>query len=78
MKLILATLGLILSSGAGIFACPEQTVNHQYWVNTNLSDMKRGWNTMTIKVTDLLNQPVAGATVTVDYDMTDMEMNPPA
>lgn len=56
---------------------PEVTKNGSYEISGNWSELKRAWNTLTLKITDRNKQPVTGAKVTVVYDMVDMPMTPP-
>ena len=56
---------------------PEPTVNGHYQVAGNWSELKRGWNTLVLKVTDSGQTAMTGATVKVAYDMVGMPMNPP-
>lgn len=78
-----ALLGVfVLGLGARAFAetpfdPPEPTANGHYQVAGNWSELKRGWNVLVLKLTDMDQQPVNGATVTVVYDMVGMPMNPP-
>ena len=56
----------------------EPTAQGVFKVAGNWSLLKRGKNTLNLQVTDQNDQPVVGATVTVDYNMVDMDMNPPS
>lgn len=55
----------------------EPTANATYQISGNWSELKRGWNTLVLKVADPTNQAVLGAQVTVTYDMVEMPMSPP-
>jgi hypothetical protein len=55
----------------------ERTVAGQYWITGNWSALKRGWNVLSLYVTDQNSVPVNEAQVTVDYDMASHSMNPP-
>ncbi|HAZ14658.1 MAG: hypothetical protein A2X86_06220 [Bdellovibrionales bacterium GWA2_49_15] len=59
------------------FDAAEPTVNQQYKISGNWSELKRGWGILTLKVTDASEQAVTGAKVVVPYDMTTMSMHPP-
>ncbi|MEK6706350.1 MAG: FixH family protein [Bdellovibrionota bacterium] len=80
---VAAALGLMITNGSYAFAedagldAPEVTANSHYQVSGNWSQLKRGWNVLTLKVTDVAGQSIIGATVTVDYDMVEMPMSPP-
>lgn len=56
---------------------PEPTVNGHFQISANWSQLKRGWNTLTMELRNAANQPIAGANVAVAYEMMDMPMNPP-
>lgn len=55
----------------------ELTKNGNYQIAGNWSELKRGWNTLKLYITDTANQPTTGASVKVVYDMIGMPMNPP-
>ena len=55
----------------------ELTAQSLYKVSANWSSLKRGENTLVLKITDGEDQPITGATISVTYDMADMPMNPP-
>ena len=81
MKKILLTLALIALGATPKMTWAldkaEATVGGKYQVSANWSELKRGWNVLTIKVEDADRNTVSGATVTVPYDMATMPMNPP-
>jgi hypothetical protein len=55
----------------------EFTVNGKYKIAVNWSELKRGWNSLILKITDAEENRVSEASVTVTYDMIGMPMNPP-
>ena len=55
----------------------EPTVNKQYQISGNWSEIKRGWGVLTLKVTNADEQAVTGAKVVTTYEMATMPMNPP-
>ena len=86
MKTWISTLSLFgvltLASTAPLRAdtrldSPEPTAKKLFQVEGNWSELKRGWNALTLRVTDGDHRPVTGATVAVVYDMDGMPMNPP-
>lgn len=70
-------LSAITAQAETKFDPAEPTVNGHYQVAGNWSELKHGWNTLILKVTDMNEQAVAGAKVTVVYEMVGMPMNPP-
>jgi hypothetical protein len=55
----------------------DPTKNGHYLIDANWSELKRGWNTFLMLVTDQNDQPVEDAKVTVTYDMLAHPMHPP-
>lgn len=78
MKTLLVSL-LLLGLPVSLLALDsaESTNNNSYQVVGNWSELKRGWNTLILVVTEGNNEAVVGATITVSYDMVDMKMDPP-
>ena len=63
---------------ATTFDPAERTQKGHYEITGNWSELKRGTNTLVLKITDSnTHEAVAGAAVTVDYDMVEMPTNPP-
>ncbi len=77
--LMLGALGIVVceANAATKFDPPEATVNNYYQIEGNWSELKKGWSTLVLKISDQDQKPVVGATVTVAYDMVGMPMNPP-
>ena len=65
------------STSTVVFDTAEPTVNNQYQISGNWSELKRGLGILTLKITDTSAQSVTGANVVVAYDMATMPMNPP-
>ncbi|MBI2521871.1 MAG: hypothetical protein HYV97_15755 [Bdellovibrio sp.] len=59
------------------FDVAEPTVNNQYQISGNWSELKRGWGILTLKITNTEEQSVTGAKVVIPYDMATMSMRPP-
>lgn len=72
MKSLFAIVALM-----ALFDPAEPTANQKFLVSGNWSELKRGWNTLVLRVTDADQQPVPGAAVSVAYEMVGMPMNPP-
>lgn len=73
-------LGLLLSDGKAdepALDGPELTKNGSYQIFGNWLELKRGWNTLKLKITTPKNEPVEKADVTIVYDMVNMPMDPP-
>jgi len=60
------------------FDQPELSTNGTYQIEGNWSELKRGWNILTIRVTDVATQqPVLAEKLKIVYDMVGMPMAPP-
>ncbi len=55
----------------------QQSANGYYQIAGTWSELKLGWNVLTLKITDSNSNPVTGAELKVTYDMVGMPMNPP-
>lgn len=74
---------MALSSAAFAFAQdgvtvdpPEKTVDGKYVVSANWSELKRGWNTLTVQISQD-GTALTGAQVKIDYAMVSMPMPAP-
>ena len=74
---VLSSVLGVNSYSEGIANQPELSLNGHYQVEANWSQLKRGWNTLLIKLTDENQKTVSGAKLTLRYDMAGMAMNPP-
>ncbi|MGK5087366.1 FixH family protein, partial [Bdellovibrionota bacterium FG-2] len=79
MKHIISTLAIFgtLALVSETLSFADATANGTYDISGNWSELKRGWNTLTLKVVNTDQQGVTGATVSVAYDMKGMTMSPP-
>lgn len=74
---MLVTMPPSIASDNNTLDPAELTVQEIYQVSGNWSSLKRGWNTLILKISDSQNQSISQAKVTVKYDMATMPMNPP-
>lgn len=74
---------IFLASSVSVFAQNElvndsdNTLHGTYQVNANWADMKRGWNVLSMRITNSKDEEISEAAVNVDYDMVGMPMDPP-
>ena len=55
---------------------PEVSTGGNYEIQANWSELKHGWNILTIQVSDMNQHPVLNENIEIAYDMVGMTMNP--